>query len=170
MTSAMTNERPTHDTESVEPSRSRRPVVIVLVAIIALAVGAVGGLLLGQSSDDDPARAYATDGAELSEWQSDMVQMVDDFIVAGQTGDAQAMDDMFMEFATASLLGREFDGSDGSLGQLFEGANWTSVELVGPIVVSDNNAMFFTVDRVERPNIMEFTTSGMLQIRDWQVH
>lgn len=91
--------------------------------------------------------------------------MVEDYATARQTGDAEAMAAMFTTRASVSILGREYQRSDGTLATYFEVADYPSIVLREPMLVDGHRVTYFDGSSGRSyPNVVEFTTSGDLKI------
>ena len=142
--------------------------LLAVVALLALALGAVGGALLtdGDGGEPDVLRA---DGGELTERQQEMVRISREYGASWQATDGERAasymtDDGYVNYVEGDWT---FYVADGSLQDRITNGPYDTFEFVGPMVVYDDRVVSFgTVSGpgVSWLSVIHFTESGDLRI------
>ncbi len=142
-------------------STGRRYGAIVLVAVLALLLGAVGGWVArGSDGGSDSAIVLAGDG-ELTARQEQMVAIVEDNMDAWRRRDGDAVAAMYTDDGVGTYLGITHRVDDGGLQAYVGLGSWTSLEWIRPMLVNDNMLLSFHGYRGHTyTNVFEFTTEG----------
>lgn len=156
-----TTDHPAQETESTNGSERRRsrPLILVLIAVMALGLGAVGGWML-HGSEDDPA-AFVAGGGELTQRQEEMLDMFYEYNDAVLANDGAAVVGMMTSSGTWSGDWTEARASDGSLEELVNNFPFTQL-FIEPILVDGNKLLYAKVYRgVSGYDAVTFTTDGL---------
>ena len=161
-----TIERTHHEVQAPEvtnrqPSGGRRTGMLVLVAVLALILGAVGGWF-ARGSDGDSAILLAGEG-DLTERQEQMVDVYEEAEAAWRAGDGEAVAALFTDNGSGRFLGATYRVDDGSLGRYVESGMWNSLDVLEPVLVKGNTMLNFHTYRGDTyTNVVEFTAQGEL--------
>lgn len=146
-----------------QSSGGRRTGMLVLVAVLALILGAVGGWF-ARGSDGDPAIMLAGEG-ELAERQEQMGDLYEEAEAAWRAGDGEAVAALFTDNGYGRFLGTTYRVDDGSVEGYVESGTWNSLEVLEPVLVKGNTMLnFHTYMGSTYTNVVEFTTEGELLI------
>jgi hypothetical protein len=141
---AMTTlERPREEllTAPVTQRRSRAWIAVILVAVIALAVGGVGGWMV-RGEPDTPAILLAGSG-ELTARQEQLLDTTRAAEAAWQTNDVDAILALYAPNGTFEAFGAVYRVDDGSLRTYIESGEWSSLDVLEPMLVRDNEVLTF---------------------------
>ena len=161
-----TMERTHHEVQTPEVSNrrtsgGRRTGMLVLVAVLALILGAVGGWF-ARGSDGDPTILLAGEG-ELTERQAQMVDVYEEAEAAWHAGDGEAVAALFTDDGYGRFLGSTYQVGDGGLDRYVESGAWNSLDVLEPVLVKGNTVLNFHIYRGSTyTNVVEFTTEGEL--------
>jgi hypothetical protein len=152
------------------PPRRRSVVIPTIIAVLALVIGGVAGWMLRGTDDTDIA--VAGDG-DLTARQEQMVDLVRDAEQAWQAGDADGVVALFAPNGTfeAEAFGRVYRAGDGSLAGYIEAGNWTSLDVLEPMLVNGNDVLtFHNYGGQTYSEKFTFTTTGDLLILSHVIH
>lgn len=146
---------------------TRGPWLTVGMVVIGLLIGLLGGWLFFGSDDVTTA-----DGEGLTDRQAEMVEMIEDAMVAWQANDVDDVLSYYTDTGVFVALGIEYRVADGGLADYvrsFAGAS--RMESVGPTVVVDGNTViaFHTYAGDTLTNVFEFTSGGEVLIARHEV-
>ena len=130
-----TVERPVQATEDTA-QHDRRPLTIVLVAIIALLLGGLGGWLIRGSDDGGTDDAIEVVTGELTDRQQEMLRVADEHYAAFVAGDGEALTALYVP---QGVMG-DVRADDGTMAAAFEGlAPPGRMEMLPPALVFEDN-------------------------------
>gem|GEM_PF-6501399 len=151
------------------PPRTRRPWwVLVAVAAVSVALGAVGGWWAAGEAGDDESPVVVAGGAPTTQRQEQMADLLDDYMAAWRSGDGEAVAAFYApggEFVVASLVGTEvMRADDGSLAAYVEQGSWASKVHLTPVLVHGDSLTCFYSYAGTRVATVDFTSSGEVLI------
>jgi len=158
----------THERSTVvRAPNSRRPWLMIGMAVFGLLIGLLGGWLFFGTED-----VITVDGSALTARQTEMVAMMDDAFAAWQDNDVDTVLSYYTETGAFVTNGVDYRVADGGLANFvrsFFGAS--NMESVGPEVVVDNDTVvsFHTYQGVTYTNVFDFTSSGDVLIARHEV-
>ena len=163
-----TIERPTPTVEET-PRHDRRPLIVVLVAIVALLLGALGGWLIWGSDDDAPDDAIEVGTGELTDRQQEMVRIADEHEEALRAGDAEALTALYVpQGVLTNAFGEVYRADDGTMAAMFDvHAPPTLMETLPPTLVFENvttQVIDWGEGSANGTVLHNFTTSGEVLI------
>lgn len=170
-----TMERPVeHGDVTTRPDR--HSLVVVLVAVVALVVGALGGWML-RGSDDGTDDAIEVASGELTERQTEMLRIADEHYIAFTAGDGEKLTDLYVPqgtlvFHSDSGAPSDIDrADDGTMAAMFEGqAPPGRMEMMAPALVFGENVSQVSNRGPGYGTILhQFTTSGEVLIVNSQI-
>ncbi len=164
-TAERTIERPRVERAVEQPPR-RRSWVTLIAALVALVLGLLGGYLLRGSDDVDPTAPVVVGGAALTDRQAQMVDLVDDYVVAWQRGDGAAAESMFTDDGVLDAFGAVRTADDGGIAGYVAATPTPLLRLPDPVLIDDHQMlMLHTIDgSMNSGNLMTFTETGDLLI------
>ena len=154
-------------------TRERRVGWVVVVAAIAVLVGLAAGWVIFGNNDDsssDNVARYVTPGSvELTERQTEMVELVDQYMAAWSATDGQRLETLMVEGGHVEYAeqGWRFDLEDGSLQDRVSNGPYDSIRTYAPMLVyEDRIVLTGRVDSidVEWLSVVRFTTSGEVKV------
>ena len=163
-----TIERTHHEVQAPEvtnrqSSGGRRTGMLVLVAVLALILGAVGGWF-ARGSDGESTILLAGEG-ELTERQAQMVDVYEEAEAAWHAGDGEAVAALFTDNGYGRFLGTTYQVDDGSVERYVESGTWNSLDVLEPVLVNGNTMLNFHIYAGSTyTNVIEFTAEGELLI------
>jgi hypothetical protein len=164
-TAERTIERPQVD-RPVAPDTKRRPMIMLIGVLIALALGVLAGFVLWGTDDTTSTAAVAAGGTELTPRQEQMVDLVDDYGVAWRNGDSEAAAAMFTENGALTVFGTEYPVEGDALAGYISAFPQPTLDLLEPVLVSDDGMiMFHTIAGMGTfSDVFRFTADGELLI------
>jgi len=156
--------------------RSHRPWrAVAVVAVVALALGFVGGWLANRDSDSgssdsgvEQPRAVLVGGGALTDRQQQMVGVLDQYMEAWRNGDGQTVASFHTpngEFVIASTDETTvYSVADGSLANYISRGQWTGKVLLTPMLVDGDHVTLFYSFMGRRAAVVDFTSSGDVRI------
>lgn len=140
---------------------TRRPWWMLAIAVgLALVLGALGGWLAARATEDDPT-AIVVGGGSLTDRQQQMVDRLDGYLAAWQSDDAAAVTAFFAPGGWFVRGGQTYRADDGTLEGFVNGASWSTLQDLDPVLVDGNQASFLTTFSGMRWfNVVEFTATG----------
>ncbi len=145
----------TSEVTSALGHRNRSSALLVVVAAVALVLGALGGWFV--RGDDDVGTGVAIGGGELTARQEEMLDIVDGLGRAWLADDADAVVSYFAPGGVAVVLGNRMNLDE--LHAFVERGSWSGLELHEPVLVGKNSvAQFHEYGGGELCDIYEFTT------------
>lgn len=159
--------------EQNRQAHTRRVGRVVLVAAILFLLGlATGWAAFGnnEASDSDTAVTYVTPGStELTERQTEMVELMDQYVAAWSATDGQRLETLMVDAGHVEYAeqGWRFDLEDGSLQDRVSNGPYESMENYAPMLVyEDRIVLTGRVDSVDVGwlSVIRFTTHGDVKI------
>jgi hypothetical protein len=147
--------------EAGPPATTRRPWWRLAIAVaLALVLGVVGGWSLARVTDDEPT-AVVAGGGSLTDRQKQIVEVLDDYVAAWRSDDAEAVMAFFAPGGTFSVRGEEYRMDDGSMAAFLESASWSTLTGSDPVLMAgDEAALHTTWESQSWFNVIEFSASG----------
>lgn len=121
---------------------TRRGLVLVLVAVLALVLGGVGGWMI-RGDDASTSDVVLAGGGDLTARQEQMLDLVRDAEEAWQAGDVDAVLAMFAPNGRFEAFDAVYRVSDGSLASYIERGEWGSLGVYEPVLVRDDTMLTF---------------------------
>lgn len=152
-----TLERPVEAPQAPTIER-RRFWILALVALVALALGALGGWVLRGDSGSD-ATAVVAGGGELTPRQEEMLAVYDDAVAAARANDVETSRTLFSPTAEVQWLGESMT-FDEYLRNI-EVESWSTLDYLEPVLVNGNELV--AMHRYSGGlygDVFEFTTDG----------
>ncbi len=169
MSATETAQRPTDVAAAPTDRKDRRPLFFVLLAVLALALGALAGYALG-SNRPSGERVGVAGGGELTDRQDEMVGMVDDYLAAMAVDDDAAILAMFQSNGEWTLFSETYLASDGTLEDYLRSNGARQIDVLEPMVIDDYRAVFFdSWQGRTNVNVIEFSQIGDVQIAKYHV-
>ncbi|MGB8860133.1 MAG: hypothetical protein WCC60_12790 [Ilumatobacteraceae bacterium] len=137
------------------------------VVLVALLLGALGGWWVSRDDASAKPAAVAAGNADLTARQNDMVAMARDYTSAWKSNDAARVMAFFTDYASFVTIpgGVTYRVADGSLQAYVESANWSSLEIIDPILVNGNELTVVTrLSGSQYTNVLRFTTADELLV------
>ena len=149
--------------------RTPRWWLLAVVALFALASGAVGGAMLTDGGGGEPDVIRA-DGGEPTARQQEMARIAQEYGASWQATDGERAasfltDDGYVEYVEDDWT---FYVTDGSLQRRISNGPYSTFQFVGPMVVYDDRVVSFgTVSSygVNWLSIIHFTENGEVRIK-----
>lgn len=168
---AVLSRNPETTVSARDPSPGRQPSrlrLVVMAALVACLVGALGFVLGATRSGDDPT-IVRVDGDALTARQEQMVEVVDGYVSAWQVtdGDLAAsfmVDEGFVEYPSQGWV---FRADDGTLQDRISNEAYASLRTLDPMLVyADRVVLTGSINSlgVGWISIFRFTASGDVQI------
>lgn len=163
-TAERTIERPRVERPAAPDTKRRSAVALIAMVVAAALLGLGAGYLAWGTSDTDSTAPVAVGDAELTARQEQMVDLIADAEAAWQIGDGDAVAAMFTENGVLTVFGTEYAVDDGALAGYVSTGPFTSLDMLEPMLVSDNVVLSFNTygSRGTLSDVFEFTPSGEL--------
>lgn len=160
-----TIERTEQAPEAGQRSRSTL-LVVVVVGVVALALGGLGAWLMGASDDSSDDVTEVVTG-EVTDRQQEMLLIIDELDAALQAGtaDAALVDRLFVPQGVYVINeDLEYRADDGSLAEFFERGSDRSAALYAPALVVDDMVVKLGNYGGGYSQTFKFTSSGEVLI------
>jgi hypothetical protein len=160
-----TLERPheTIPTRTATTSRSQRSwIIVAVIAVLALVLGGVLGYVI--RGGDTNADMVIAGGDQMTDRQEQMIEFLDTYEAAWQANDAAQVTASFVPTGTFGALGSEqLRVDDGSLADYVENSSFSSLDVLRPALVRDNEMVtFHRFGGRTYVEVLTFTPSGDL--------
>lgn len=159
-----TLERPheTIHTSTATTSRSQRSwMIVAVIAVLALVLGGVLGYVV--RGGDTNADIVIAGGDQMTDRQEQMIEFLDAYEAAWQANDAAQVTASFVPTGTFGALDSELRVDDGSLADYVENTSFSSLDVLRPALVRDNEMVtFHQFGGRTYVEVLTFTPSGDL--------
>ncbi len=134
--------------------------ILPVAVVAAVLMGLLAGFLVWGTDDTESAAQVVAGDAELTPRQEQMVELVDDYVAAWQTGDGAAAAAMFTENGELIIFGAEVSDIEAGLSR----SPQSTLDVLEPVLVRENEMLMFhtVLGYGTLVDVIEFTATGEL--------
>lgn len=158
-----------HEMQHTQTAARRSRWLWPAIALVALLSGVLGGWWAGRDRDvSNPPAAVAAGNVALTPRQEDMVEMARNYLAAWRSNDAATVLAFYTPYASfvETPSGMSYNVADGSMQVYLDSADWSSMEVVDPILVNGHELIVISrLGGVQFTNLLRFTLTGELLVQ-----